>query len=95
MLSAAIERAGLTDPSKVAYALEGLRIKTGMGETSLRPENHQLLEPLYMLSKVNADGVAEKYNVENTGIGIKTDGRVGVKAQLLPTQYRMIRLPKT
>ena len=46
MLKVALERAASTDALKVAYALEDVRIQTGMGEAWMRPEDHQLFEPL-------------------------------------------------
>ncbi len=94
MLTVAVERAGSTDAVKVAYALEDLRINTGMGEAWMRPEDHQLFEPLYIVSVVDADGTVVKYDIENTGLGTKTDERIEVKDQLLPTQCKMVRPPK-
>ena len=94
MIKIAVERAKSTDALKVAYALEDMRIKTNMGEAWMRPEDHQLFEPLYILSMVEADGVNVKYDVENTGVGTKTDERIEVTDQMLPTQCKMARPPK-
>ena len=94
MLKVAVERAASTDALKVAYALEDVRIQTGMGEAWMRPEDHQLFEPLYILSMAEVDGVGVKYDVENTGVGTVADERVEVKDQLLPTQCKMVRPPK-
>ena len=61
MLTVAVDRAGSTDAVKVAYAHEDLRIQTGMGEAWMRPEDHQLFEPLHIISLVEVDGAGVKY----------------------------------
>jgi branched-chain amino acid transport system substrate-binding protein len=50
MLASAINKSDSTDPLRVAYALEDLRIQGSMGEVWMRRDDHQLFEPLYILT---------------------------------------------
>lgn len=93
MLKTAIEHRQSTNAVQVAYALEGMRFETSMGEAWMRPDDHQLFEPLYILTVVKADGKTIKYDMENTGLGTRTDARIEVKDQLLPTRCTMQRPP--
>ena len=48
MLAAAINKAGSTDPLKVALALEDMHVKDLVGqENIMRKDDHQLLMPFY------------------------------------------------
>ncbi len=72
-LSAAIAKAKSTDPVKVAKALEGMSVKTSIGEVTLRASDHQLQQALYLVSwgktdKQNPDG---REGTGNTWIGEK------------------------
>jgi branched-chain amino acid transport system substrate-binding protein len=42
----------------------------------MRADNHQLVQPLFISSFVKAGGKGVKYDVERTGMGFKTEGRV-------------------
>jgi branched-chain amino acid transport system substrate-binding protein len=66
-LSAAMARAGSTDPVKVATALEGLSIKSFSGEVTMRAVDHQLQQPLYVLSWQRISDPSTQYDVEGTG----------------------------
>ena len=69
MLQAAINKAGSTDPLKVALALEDMHAKDLVGqETIMRKDDHQLLMPYY--AGVFSKDV--KYDSEHTGFGWKT-----------------------
>lgn len=91
MLVAAIERAGTTEALNVAYALEGIRVRNGMGEAWMRPDDHQLFEPLYVLSITRLNGTDVKYRLENTELGTRTDARIEAEDMMLPTRCRMQR----
>ncbi len=69
MLSSAIQKASSSDPKKVAYALEGMRYKSPIGEVEMRKTDHQLLAPLFLgiWAKQGSKGV--KYDAEKTGYG--------------------------
>lgn len=65
MFNAAATKAGSVDPTKVAMALEGMEIETAYGTLTMRADNHQILQPLYM--STFSSGV--KRDVEHLGLG--------------------------
>ena len=87
MFAAAAKKAGSNDPVKVAKALEGMKMQTPLGDVEMRADNHQVLQPLYVstLSK------GTKYDVEDSGLGWKTDATVEGKSTRLPTTCKMER----
>jgi branched-chain amino acid transport system substrate-binding protein len=88
MLAAAIDKAGSTDPLKVALALEGMTMKDPLGhEYTMRAEDHQLLEPLYT-ARFTRD---VKYDSEKTGLGWKTISMVEASTLAQPTTCKMKR----
>jgi hypothetical protein len=90
MLAAAIDQARSTDPLRVAYALEGMRLQGSMGEVWMRPDDHQLIEPLYVLSLTQVNGREVKHGVDGevfamTGGTYAHDRvRMNLSAVLLP-----------
>jgi branched-chain amino acid transport system substrate-binding protein len=87
-IQAGFNKAGSTDPTKFAYALEGLTITDMMGhQVTLRKDDHQLLGPYFV--GVFAKGV--KYDSENTGLGWKTETTVPAKDLNQPTTCKMKR----
>jgi len=87
MFAAAAKKAGSNDPVKVARALEGLKMQTPLGDVEMRADNHQLLQPLYV-STLERN---QKYDVEGSGLGWRTDAKVEGKATALPTTCKMDR----
>ncbi len=88
MLTAAINKAGTTDPLKVALALEDSSAKDMMGHTyTMRKSDHQLLEPLYVAQFVKG----ARYDSEKTGLGWKTDAVVEAADLNQPTTCKMKR----
>jgi len=87
MFAAAAKKAGSNDPAKIAHALEGLKMPTPLGEVEMRADNHQLLQPLYV-STLERN---QKYDVEGSGLGWRTDAKVEGKATALPTTCKMDR----
>jgi branched-chain amino acid transport system substrate-binding protein len=88
MLVRAIEKAGSTDPLKVALALEGMEQKDMFGVANImRKDDHQLLNPYYeaVLTK------GQKYVFEKTGMGWKTVFKTTVADETLPTTCKMKR----
>ena len=80
MLAEAAKRAKSDEPKAVALALEGMRFDSDTGEVEMRKADHQLIQPLFLstLRKTAAKGGPKdvKYDVENTGLGFRTDARL-------------------
>jgi branched-chain amino acid transport system substrate-binding protein len=91
MLASAIERAKSTDALRVALALENIKIKNDMGEAWMRPQDHQLFEPLYIIRMTRVNGKDVTRDLEDTGIGTITDARIEAGDMMLPTRCRMVR----
>jgi branched-chain amino acid transport system substrate-binding protein len=91
MLAASINRAQSTDPLAVARALEGLRYAGPTGEIWMRPDDHQLIAPMYLATFTKASKPPVKNDAEGTGYGWRTDLRMEGKDLALPTNCRMQR----
>jgi len=88
MLAAAIDKAGTTDPKKVALALEDAHYKDLVGqEVIMRKDDHQILMPYY--AGVFTKDV--KYDSEHTGLGWKTVATASAADLALPTTCKMKR----
>ena len=82
MLDNAIDETGSADPEKVAEALEGMTYETPYGTVTMREDNHQLLQPLFISTL--ADDV--KRTVEGTKFGFKTDPNGAITAAATKTE---------
>lgn len=91
MLTKSMDQAKSVDPLKVALALEKMKVEQETGEAYMRPENHQMIQPIFIstFSKQNAKEV--KYDVERTGFGFRVDARVEAKDTVLPTTCKFQR----
>ncbi len=87
MLTQAINDTGSTDPEDIAFALEGMRVDTPIGEAWMRPEDHQLFQTLFLATLSND----VTHDVENSGIGFVTDERIELDDTILPTTCEMQR----
>jgi branched-chain amino acid transport system substrate-binding protein len=88
MLTNAINKAGSTDPLKVALALEDMQVKDLDGqENIMRKDDHQLLMPYY--AGIFSKDV--KYDSEHTGFGWKTYMTATAADLTLPTICKMKR----
>ena len=87
-VQAAFNKAGSTDPMRVAEALEGMTLTDMTGhEVTMRREDHQLISEYF--AAVFAKGV--KYDSEKTGLGWKTVTTVEGKDLAQPTTCQMKR----
>ncbi|MBV7407646.1 branched-chain amino acid ABC transporter substrate-binding protein [Maritimibacter sp. DP1N21-5] len=86
---AAAEKAGSVDPIPVAKALEGLSIEEAYGTATMRADDHQVQQNLY-ISTVSAD---VKYGVDNIDLGWKLveGGKIDMASAEQPTNCEMER----
>jgi len=91
MLTKAINDTKSTDPKKIALALEGMKYQAFTGEVVMRADNHQILQPMYVstFAKLGSPGV--KYDVERSGYGFRSEGRVEGRDTKTPTTCKMQR----
>lgn len=91
MLSAAMDKAKSTEPKTVAYALEGMKFKSPVGEVEMRKTDHQLLAPLFLgiWAKQGSKGV--KYDAEKTGYGFRSEVVWDAYVSAQPTSCQMNR----
>lgn len=90
-LQSGINKAGSVDPTKVAFALEGLAQKDFLGyDTVMRKDDHQFMMPYI----VGAFAKGVKYDAERTGLGWRPDTVVLAKDLMQPTSCKMNRPAK-
>jgi branched-chain amino acid transport system substrate-binding protein len=95
MLAEGMKRSRSTDPVKVAFALEGLKITTDTGEVEMRAADHQIQNPLFIgtLGKTAAAGGDKsiKYDLEGVGLGFRNDARIDTYVGSQPHSCQMQR----
>ena len=94
MLSKAVKESRSTNPVKVAYAMEGMKIKSLNGEVEMRKTDHQAQQPLYIATWTKLNGKDVKYDQESTGYGWRTDQKVDSYVASQPTSCQMGRPAK-
>ncbi|SPD63996.1 ABC transporter permease [Cupriavidus taiwanensis] len=90
MLARAIAQAGSTDAVKVARALEHMRYVNDFHEATVRADDHQVLQPLYV-SVMERQGGAVRFDNEGSGYGFRTVRKLKAAQTTLPTTCRMER----
>jgi branched-chain amino acid transport system substrate-binding protein len=95
MFAKAIIQAKSIEPKAVAYALEGMRHDGELGEVEMRKQDHQLIQPLYVLTleKSAAKGGPKnaKIEMENSGLAPITNARLEGYTSATPTSCQMKR----
>jgi branched-chain amino acid transport system substrate-binding protein len=91
MLVKAMNESKSADPLKVAKALEGMKHQAFTGEIVMRADNHQILQPMYVSTLTKAGKPGVKYDVERTGMGFRSEGRIEAQDTMLPTTCKMQR----
>ena len=91
MLQSAMRAAKSTDAKAVAFALEGLKYKSPVGDVEMRKADHQLQAPLFLglWAKKGSKGV--KYDAENTGYGFRSEVVWDSYVSSQPTSCQMQR----
>lgn len=87
-LQIAINKAGAVDPTKIAFALEGLEHKDFLGyDTLMRKDDHQVMMPYYIGKFVKNP----KYDSDGTGLGWEPVHVLQAKDLMQPTSCKMKR----
>lgn len=73
MFVTAIEKAGTTDAVRVAHALENARFSNGFHEAWMRPQDHQLIQPLYVSVMQKKGEPGTQFDNEGSGYGFRTE----------------------
>ena len=94
VLAEGIKRAGSTDPLKVAYAMEGVKLNAPHGAIEMRSADHQLLQPLWISSWTRVGG-PNRHDIEKTGYTWKTEASYATDVGSTPTTCQMKRPPRT
>jgi branched-chain amino acid transport system substrate-binding protein len=95
MFAKAIVQAKSTEPKAVALALEGMKHEGDAGEVEMRKSDHQLIQPLYIMTihKSAAKGGPKeaKVDMEGSGLATVTDARLEAYTSAMPTSCQMKR----
>ena len=94
MLSKAIKESKTTDPVKVAFAMEGMKVAGMNGEIMMQKTDHQLQQPLYIATWTKTNGKDIKYDQENTGYGWAVNQKIDTYLATQPTSCQMKRPSK-
>ncbi len=90
-LAQAIEKAGNTDPVRVALALEKARVSMAGQTGFMRAEDHQFQQPLVVgvMQRQGAPGVP--FDLEGSGYGFKVIRQITAEKARLPSTCKMVR----
>ncbi|WP_047197584.1 branched-chain amino acid ABC transporter substrate-binding protein [Caldimonas brevitalea] len=95
VLAQSIEKAGSTEATQVARAMEGLRYDGrhlgGFHGGQVRAEDHQFIQPLYVSQMQRAGGGGVRFDNEGSGYGFKTVRYLPAEATALPSSCKMAR----
>lgn len=90
-LTKGIVSAKSVDPVKVAAAMEGLKFDFLGGEGSMRKDDHQFQQTMYLSNWVKTNGKDIQFDQENTGFGWKTVKKIDAYVAAQPTSCQMKR----
>jgi branched-chain amino acid transport system substrate-binding protein len=89
MLALAINKAGSTEPAKVAAALEGMHYTALWGDkVTMRASDHQLQMPVRIQVQTNK-GI--EFDLDNSGLGLLNEETVSAENASTPTTCKMKR----
>jgi branched-chain amino acid transport system substrate-binding protein len=91
MLAAAMNRAGSAQPAAVAKALEGMKFDNGFHPSWMRADDHQLIQPLYVMQMDKAGTPGVRFDNEGSGYGFRTALALPAEGTAIPTVCRMKR----
>ncbi len=88
LLSEAIKKTGGAEPVKVAHAMRGMKVQSINGEVEMRALDHQLQQPLAILSWQKKGGDVH-FDDENTGYGWRTESLQPTYVGVQPSSCKM------
>jgi branched-chain amino acid transport system substrate-binding protein len=95
MFAKAIVQAKSVEPKAVGLALEGMRHDGELGEVEMRKSDHQLIQPLYVLTIVKSAAKGgpknAKIDMEGSGLAPITEARLEGYTSATPTSCQMKR----
>jgi branched-chain amino acid transport system substrate-binding protein len=91
MLAAAISRAHTTRAEDVARALEGMDYDNGFQHVTMRADDHQLIQPLYVMEMDKAGTPGVRFDNEGSGYGFRTVLALARTQTVPPAMCRMKR----
>ncbi|MBO9355626.1 ABC transporter substrate-binding protein [Bordetella petrii] len=91
MLAKAAKETDSVDPVKVAAAMEGMTVQSLNGEVTMRADDHQLQQPLYVATWSRTNDTDVQVEQEGLGMGWRTDEVVPAEKAQLPTTCKMKR----
>jgi branched-chain amino acid transport system substrate-binding protein len=92
LLVAAMNETKSVDPAKVARAMEGKKLSGYFGEIEMRKDDHQMIQPLYVMTFAKVDGKKVKFPADGTKeFGFRTDVKIDAAKTALPTTCQMQR----
>ena len=72
MLEKALIETGSSDVDGIRSSLSSMTFTDDTGPISIRPDNHQLLQPLYLSKLISVEDMSDMVDVEKTGLGFET-----------------------
>ncbi len=90
LLAAAMAKAKSIEPVKVAAAMEGMTLQSFAGEVTMRKEDHQLQQSIFITKWQKANS-QYPYSVENTGYTFAPIKELPPSASATPTSCKMKR----
>ena len=91
MLAAALNKAGSAQPVAVARALEGMKFDNGFHPMWMRADDHQVIQPLYVMEMDKAGTPGVRFDNEGSGYGFRTVLALPAERTVPPTVCRMQR----
>ena len=90
-LVAGMKKANSTDPAKVAKAMEGMTIEGPFGPMTMRAEDHQLIQPLFIGTFVKAGGNLKLPAEGTSDFAFRLEQKLDGPATARPTTCKMRR----
>ena len=85
MLEKAMIESGSADAVEVGSVLRDMSLTDDTGLVSMRRDNHQLLQPLFVSKLVRTSPDNDLLGVENSGLGFKTVAQIPAEKTHMPT----------